>query len=114
MSIKFEKKNKIGIIEIEGRLDATNAKELKEGFSNYLKETNLFVMDCHQMDYLDSTGLGAIVACLKYVSEAEGDLFIANLQAKPRMVFEITRAYKIFDVFDSVDAAVEALETLRQ
>ncbi len=33
---------------------------------------------------------------------------LASLQKKPRMVFEITRAYKVFEIFDTVEEAVKA------
>jgi len=39
-----------------------------------------------------------------------GDIKIAKLQGKARIVFDITKAYKIFDIFDSVEEAVAALQ----
>jgi anti-sigma B factor antagonist len=33
---------------------------------------------------------------------------LACLQKKPRMVFEITRAYKVFEIFDTVEEAIKA------
>ncbi|MCD4651522.1 MAG: STAS domain-containing protein [Candidatus Cloacimonetes bacterium] len=109
MEIGFVKKESVGVISVSGRLDASNAEELKDKFRSHLRKTHNFVMDLSKLEFLDSTGLGAIVACLKYSSEKNGDVVIANLQSKPRMVFEITRAYKIFDVFDDVNTAIKAL-----
>lgn len=104
--VKIE--NNIGVIPIDGRLDASNVANLKKDFLAWLGETNNFVLDLSRMDFIDSTGLGGIVACLKYASEKNGDLKIACLQSKPRLVFEITRANKIFDIFDDVKSAVES------
>lgn len=106
--VKFEKN--IGIIPIDGRLDASKVDNLKKDFLIWLNETNNFILDLKRMDFIDSTGLGGIVACLKYASEKNGDLKIACLQPKPRLVFEITRANKIFDIFDDVKAAVESFD----
>jgi len=108
MDMEFEKKGDVGVLKIAGRLDASNASQLKSQFSDYLTETTKFVLDMRELETVDSTGLGAIVACLKYASEAEGDLRIAVLQSKPKMVFELTRAYRVFDIYDSVDAAVDS------
>ncbi len=108
MNISFEIRKGAGIVSLEGRLDASNSKVLKDHFQDYLSKSRNFVFDLGKLEFIDSTGLGAIVACLKYVSELNGDIYIAKLQAKPRMVFEITRAYKIFDVFDDVESALEA------
>ena len=53
------------------------------------------------------------MACLKYASEAGGDLRIAVLQSKPKMVFELTRAYRVFDIYDSVYAAVDSFSGIK-
>lgn len=71
------------------------------------KVTN-FVIDMAECDFIDSTGFGTIVACLKSASQGGGDIRIARLQDKPRMVFDITRAHKIFDIFDDLDAAMQS------
>ena len=110
MKINYEQTGKIGIIGIIGRLDASNEKELKEIFRPYLTETVNFVLDCTQLEFVDSTGLGAIISILKSSTEMNGDIYIANLQEKPMMLFEITRAYKIFEIFDDVVTAAAALE----
>ncbi|MDA3838202.1 MAG: STAS domain-containing protein [Candidatus Delongbacteria bacterium] len=101
-------KGDVGVISVTGRLDASNTTTFKEEFLKWLNETNEFVLDLSRLEFIDSTGLGGIVACMKYASEKDGDLKIACLQSKPRMVFEITRANKIFDIYDDVATAVES------
>jgi anti-sigma B factor antagonist len=56
---------------------------------------------------MDSAGLGTLIAVLKRITERGGDMKIACLQKKPRMVFEITRAYKVFEIYDTVDEALK-------
>lgn len=109
MNLQFTKEDQIGILAVEGRLDAANADNLKNRFQTFLKETNYIIADCASLEFVDSTGLGALVACLKYASEAGGDLIIANLHSKPRMTFELTRAFRIFDIYDDLNAAREAV-----
>ncbi len=106
MTLQFDKQGKIGLIRLTGPIDASNVMDLKKKFQEWMNETSYFVMDLNQVDFIDSTGLGGLVACLKYASEAGGDLKIACLQPKPRMVFEITRAFKIFEVYDDVNVAI--------
>ena len=108
MQLNSYDKNGITVIGIEGRLDSSCASMLKTKFKELSAKQNNFVLDLSKMDYIDSTGLGAIVSCLKVVSEASGDVKLACLKDKPRMIFEITRAYKIFDIFDDLGAAVES------
>ncbi|MDD4100244.1 MAG: STAS domain-containing protein [Candidatus Cloacimonetes bacterium] len=106
MELNFKQENKVGIIEVKGRLDAYHAPELRTLYNSVADKAVNFVFDMAQCDFVDSTGLGTIVACLKSASQGGGDIHIANLQEKPRMVFDITRAHKIFHIFDDLEAAV--------
>ncbi|MDY6915124.1 MAG: STAS domain-containing protein [Candidatus Cloacimonadota bacterium] len=112
MKIQFYRDGKVGIIKIIGRLDAANSRELKEKFQEFLEEVVFFVMDFSELEFIDSTGLGAVISSFKHASEMGGEVYIADLQPKPRMVFNITRAYKIFEVFDDVDAAISAIKEI--
>ncbi len=110
MKLKSYKKNDIVVIEISGRLNAVNVHLLQNKFQEFCPEENSFVFDLASLEYLDSTGLGGVVACLKTATDNDGDVKIACLQNKTKMVFEITRAYKIFDIFEDVDSALAAFK----
>jgi anti-sigma B factor antagonist len=108
MEIDFNYENQIAVVSVSGNLDASCAEDLKTKFTENIAKSKDFVFDLEKMDFVDSTGLGALVACLKYTVEREGTIKIANLQKKPKMLFEITRVYKIFDIYDSLDEAVKS------
>ena len=110
MELKFNYDNPVAIVTIEGNLNASCSEDLKEKFQKSINKTNNYIMDLSGMDFVDSTGLGALVACLKYAVEKKGTIKIANLQNKPKMLFEITRVYRVFDIFDSVKAALESFK----
>lgn len=110
MTFPIERTDSYLSITIKGRLDSLNSRDLKQSVQELLKECNHFLFICNDMDFMDSTGLGALVSSLKYINEANGFLAITGLQAKPRIVFEITRAYKIFNVFDTLEEAKYFLE----
>ena len=108
MELNFELVEDVGILSLSGRLDSSNVNILKEEFSRHINDEPKFVINLQSLEFIDSTGLGGLVSCLKKCIEAGGDLKIAKLPPKPRMVFEITRAHKVFDIFDDLDAAVES------
>ncbi|MCK4957274.1 MAG: STAS domain-containing protein [Candidatus Cloacimonetes bacterium] len=111
MKVILEKaKEGVGLVKIVGRIDGSNEERFKKTFSSFLEEYNRFVFDCGELEYIDSSGLGAILSCLKNATKQDGDVYIANIQAKPRMLFEITRAYKIFEIFDDVQSAIDSFE----
>lgn len=96
----------VGIVELEGRLDASNSKPLQKTVSEWLEKTPLLVFDCSRLDFIDSSGLGAIVGCLRRTIEKEGDLKLAGLIGKVAMVFELTKATRLFSIFANRSEAV--------
>ena len=68
------------------------------------------ILDCSELDYIDSTGLGVMVKFYKNVTANGGNYVLAALQDKPRLVFEITRANRVFNIFKTVDEALKALD----
>ena len=109
MEITTEIRDGVDIVSVTGRLTADCAADFKKQMLEILNEQAKIVLDLAGMEYIDSTGLGAMVHVLQKVSDAGKQLNLARIQAKPRLVFNITRVYKLFDIFDTVDEAVGAL-----
>ena len=106
-----EKNDKLNILKLEGRLDAASAKEIKSKINELVKkERTKIVMDLSEINFIDSTGLGCMVSCLRTVSKKGGDIKITGLQAQVRAIFELTRLHRIFQIFDDTDAAIKSFE----
>ncbi len=110
MDIREEKIGSVVKVMTAGRLTADCADQFKQYMQEALARGRRFVLDLSGMEYVDSTGLGAMVFMLQRIAEAGGELKIAGLQAKPRVVFDITRACKIFDIYPDVEKALAVLE----
>jgi len=111
MGTTFEIKDGVGLVTMSGSLTAGQVDAFRAEFNEWQKSSESFrnvVLDCQGIDFMDSSGLGALIALLKRVSERGGDLKLARLPKKVRMVFEITRAYKIFQICDTVEEALQA------
>lgn len=111
MNISFEVREDRGIITVTGALNAACVDSFRDQSCRWIAENEAvhqIVLDVAAMDFIDSAGLGVLIALLKRVSERGGDIRIARLQKKARVVFEITRAYKIFEIFDSVEEALKS------
>lgn len=106
--ITEEKKDGIAILKLEGRLDAASAKEIKSKINELVKYDRIkIVMDLSEINFIDSTGLGCMVSCLRTVSQKGGDIKITGLQTQVRAVFELTRLHRIFQIFDDTDTAIK-------
>ena len=111
MAATFQTTDGVGVVTVTGVLTSDGIDAFREQFAGWwqsLPAIRNVVVDLSGVDFLDSSGLGSLIALLKRVSERGGDMKIAGLQKKVRMVFEITRAYKVFEIFDNASEAVKA------
>ena len=110
MSVTCEAVNGVGLVRVDGPLTATTADEFRRAFWPWYPTCGCrnVIADLGGVDMMDSTGLGILIGALKLAGEQGGDLKIARLQKRPRLVFEITRSYKVFEIFETVEEAVKA------
>ncbi len=116
MAFLLDKQNgiTIGIVELDGRLDAENSTALQKAFASWQQQTPFIIFDCTKLDFIDSSGLGTIVSCLRRSLEKNGDLKLAGLNAKVSMVFELTKAKKLFSIFSNASDAAASFAASRQ
>jgi len=90
MVVTCSKEDGVGIIQVSSALTAASVDSFREQLSKWQRaETEVvdFIIDLKQVDFMDSAGLGTMIAVLKRISERGGDMKVACLQKKPRMVF---------------------------
>ncbi|HGY55895.1 MAG TPA: anti-sigma factor antagonist [Caldithrix abyssi] len=91
-------KEKRATVDISGPFKEDLIKHISEGNKNV-------IVDLSSVEFVDSSFLGALVAGLKKTTLVNGDLKISGLQPPVRAMFELTRLYRIFDIFESVEEA---------
>ncbi|MCB0210146.1 MAG: STAS domain-containing protein [Anaerolineae bacterium] len=100
---------KVTVLEISGRFDAYEVKPVKE----WLNETtnisapNILINLSH-VNFIDSTGLAALVQGMKNCRQRGGNLRLYGLQQPVRIIFELTRLDKAFEIFGQEDEAINA------
>lgn len=102
----------IGIAALQARIDASNCNELQKAFSQWLQHSTNIVFDCSALDFIDSSGLGAIVSCLRKALEHHGDLRLAALGPKVSLIFELTKAKKLFSIYPDTSSAVTSFNAI--
>ena len=109
MKFIYEKMSKqVGIVRLDGRLDGVAPDQLKKVLADSLRENRLLVIDYSQLVFVDSRGLGALIASLRKALALEGDIRLADVQQKVKTFFELVRADRIFKIFSSVEEAAES------
>jgi len=109
MQFETEKIGDVTVVKVQTEvLDAGNAKEFRAGISPILEEGAKIVFDMSQLNFLDSSGCGTILSCLRQLNTAGGDLKMFGLQQSVRTLFELIRLHRIIDIFNTRDEAVNA------
>jgi anti-sigma B factor antagonist len=95
------------VLSCAGRLTMVGAPTLRSAIDEAVTDGRVrLVVDLAGTSFVDSSGLGALVAGLKRTRQAGGDLRIASAQEQVRMVLELTNLDRILQPFDTVGDAV--------
>lgn len=95
-------------IQIDGRLVASCAEEAQAALDKALEGSANLLLDLSKMTHIDSSGLGLLVRALQKARAAGGEVRLACLQAHPRIVFDITKVFRVFEIFDTVEEVRKA------
>ncbi len=97
------------VLRPEGAVHAAAVDRLREEWQTWFKQSpdvKLIVVDLSAVDFIDSSGLGLLVALLKWEAARGGDVRLAGLRPAVRMIFDITRTYKVFSIHDHPENAL--------
>lgn len=110
MNLKTEINGPVAVIYVhEERLDAHNSEELKSELNRVFETgTKNVVVDLKDVRFIDSSGLGVLVSGFKNASTRQGALKLSALQTQVKSMFELTRLHRVFDIYQTVDEALES------
>lgn len=109
MPIAFDRMGDVtvAVVPLE-ELDASNAAEFKVDVAPLLESTTKLVFDLSRLRFVDSSGLGAFISCLRKLNAKGGDVKLCGLSKQVRAVFELVRMHRIFDIYGTREEAVHA------
>jgi anti-sigma B factor antagonist len=98
----------VTVLAPSGRLDVTGAPALKDAIGEAVKngQAPRLVIDLEGVSFVDSTGLGSVIAALKMVRSSKGDLRLAAPNQQVRVVLELTTLDRVFPYFATVEEAL--------
>lgn len=110
MQVQDKKVEDILVVQpLEKRIDASVATEFKGKMVDWINAGNTrIVLDLSNVDFIDSSGLGAIVSSLKTIGN-NGDLVISGIKETVMNLFRLTRMNRVFQIFSSEQEAIQAL-----
>ncbi|WP_417524242.1 STAS domain-containing protein [Marinovum sp.] len=109
MDMSSRTQGELQIVTINAqRIDAAVAIQFKDGMRAETEgPARRVILDLSQVDFIDSSGLGAIVAAMKQLGPGR-KLDLAGLTTTVESVFRLTRMDTVFALFPTLDAALMA------
>ena len=92
-------------VTVDGRLVAAVAPNLREDVIGRIKDGTNVLFDLSKMAHIDSSGLGVLVQVLQKAKAGGGKVILAGLQPGPKIVFDITKVSRVFEIVPTVDDA---------
>ena len=111
MEYQFEKEGNVLKVSLSGRLVASCSEEFKDTMFEHLKDSRRVLFNLSSMVHVDSSGLGAMVSILQWMNGNAAVLKLCCLQPRPRIVFDITKVYRIFDIYNTEEEAMAAFSS---
>jgi anti-sigma B factor antagonist len=107
MEIEVTQTGGVTLVVPKGDLDMGTADQMKRTLTELIeKGQSKLVMDLTGVAYVDSSGLGALVATMKQARAVGGNLKLCGLQEDVRSIFEMTRLIKVMAVHSDRQEAV--------
>ena len=89
-------------VALDGRLVAAVSPNLREDVIGRITDGTNVLFDLRKMTHIDSSGLGVLVQILQKVKAGGGKVVLAELQPGPKIVFDITKVSRVFDIVPAI------------
>lgn len=99
----------VAVIELRGEIDLSTSPSFKEKVYETIESGKKdVVIDLNGLEFMDSTGLGVLVAALKKTSMEGGSIRLVCAKRNIMKVFTITGLDKVFPIYDNLQRCLDA------
>jgi len=101
--------NGFPVVELEGEIDLSTATVFKQAVYKVIESGKVdLIIDLSSLEFMDSTGLGVLVAALKKTSIEGGRIRLVCNKRNILKVFTITGLDKVFSIYDNLQRCLDA------
>lgn len=110
--MQWEMKRDVVVVKPKDKLmGGPECDDAKQTLETFIKDGyKQLVMDFSELEWTNSAGIGSLISCYHMLRRHEGELKFANPTPKVKYYLSITKLDQVFQVFDSVDEAVESFQ----
>lgn len=92
----------VKVVKPSGILDNLTTQKLRQDIDDLLSSgANTILVDFQDVTFMNSSGLGALVAILKNVRAQNAQLFLCSLSEQVKMIFALTKMDRIFQICEN-------------
>lgn len=94
-------RSQVANIQPTGYITAANASDFQQSLREIVRspEHSSFLVDMHQVEFLDSAGLMALVSAFRFAQSLGKQFSFCSLAPSVRIIFEVTQLDKVFEIF---------------
>ena len=96
------------IVEVAGEVDLYSSPEVRTTLIQLTEDkTPVIIIDLREVSYMDSSGVATLVEGLQAMGTYNGKFILVNLRDEVKLVFELSRLDKVFEIYDSLEKALK-------
>lgn len=109
LDIRVEDTSDCLVVKLAGEVDVAAAPRLRETLLRLLHRTDLaVVIDLSELDFIDSTGLSALIAGARRATALGRDYALAAPRPRIKRVFDVTGLDHVIPIHDVIENAAGA------
>jgi anti-sigma B factor antagonist len=107
MKLDLREERGVGILVLSGQLTTDSDRQFREAIDTLIESgrTNI-LLDFTELNYMDSSGIGELVACYRTIQRLGGALKILKPSKRIQASLELTRLLPIFEIFEDAETAI--------
>jgi len=110
LSIQVRDAGCASVVEPSGFINAHTVRQFESTLENLVQAGRYTILlNCRELNYISSAGLGAIMGLIETVRENRGDILLCNLQENVFSIFDTLGFTQLYRVFPSEEAALASL-----
>ena len=110
MEMRFEYMAGVLVAHVQMFLDQVGAENFKYVLGERMKKGEKVVLDLEKLVNIDNFGLDALLAMAQKALENDSVIKLARVSADMQIVLDITKVYRVFDIFPTIEEAVASFQ----
>ena len=90
----------VSVMTLTGVFDGTQSARFRESVGQLFEDgADIILLDCQDLGFIDSSGLGALISGLKIARAAEKKLCLCSVNKQVAMLLDLTDTRRVFEIF---------------